>query len=94
MKTIYKYRLSISDECRIQMPMGHEILHVGLDPNEAPCIWALVDSAHPSRTETFHVVGTGNPMPTYSWGEPSLRHVGSIRQGPFMWHVFVVEGAA
>jgi hypothetical protein len=84
MKTIYKYPIKITDEQEIQMPAHANVLHVGLDPQGTPCLWAMVDTAKPMEPVSVLVVGTGNPMPF----EP-LRHVGSFVQGPFVWHVFL-----
>lgn len=84
MKTIYKYPIQITNSQEVQMPFGAEVLHAGLDPQGTPCLWAMVETHHPTEPVSVLVVGTGNPMPF----EP-LRHVGSFIQSPIVWHVFL-----
>lgn len=83
MKAIHKYPISIANEQEIQMPLGAEILHAGLDPQNAPCIWAKVDTDNPIGLVNVHVVGTGHAI-EFENGD----HVGSFIQHPFVWHVF------
>ena len=84
MKTIHKYPLEISGRQEIRMPEDAEILHVGLDPNSSPHVWALVDTHAELQPMKFFVVGTGQEM--LPW---AMQHVGSFNQGPFVWHVFL-----
>lgn len=84
MKTIYKYPIQITDEQEIQMPKDANVFHAGLDANETPCVWAIVDTEAPPEPMSILVCGTGNPL-RY---EPDWR-VGSFTQGPFVWHVFL-----
>jgi len=86
MKTVYKYELQLTDYQRITVPCAglSDILQVGLDPKGQLCIWCLVQT-HATLTETYDIfiVGTGNPVPN----EAKI-HLGSVVQGPFVWHVF------
>jgi len=89
MKTIYKYEFAIKDQQPIYLPPNAKIVHVGLDPNGCPCIWAIVDADDAAFLRddinfgrTVYVVGTGHALPG---GE----YVGSFRMDPFMWHVFL-----
>ncbi len=83
MTTIHKYPLAIDDNLIIEMPQPAEIIHVGLDPAQRPCVWAVVDPAEEMTSRTLYVVGTGHPMPA-----KAQTHIGSFVQGPFIWHVF------
>lgn len=42
MKKIYKYRIEVTDDQNIEMPVGAKILTVQTQ-NGVPCIWAMVD---------------------------------------------------
>jgi hypothetical protein len=85
MKKIYKYPIEITDEQEIQIPLGSEIMHAGLDPLGNPCIWVMVDvNECQSESVTVFVVGTGHPMPhSYNC------YAGTFVHGPFVWHVFL-----
>lgn len=84
MKTIYKYPIKITNEQDIAMHAHANVLHVGLDPQGIPSVWAMVDTAKPLRPVSLLVVGTGHPVPV----EP-LCHVGSFTQNLSVWHVFL-----
>lgn len=85
MTTIWKFPISIIDRPRVRMPGGAEIIHVGLDPEGVPCLWALVDSDEKPIIYDFWLCGTGNRIPDNLYAN---RHVGSFVEGPFVWHVF------
>ena len=85
MRTIYKYPIEITDEQTITMPECAEIIHVGLDPQGTPCIWAEVITERSLRPYDVIVAGTGHPLPAGARNN----HVGSFVQGSFVWHVFV-----
>ena len=86
MKTIYKYELKLTDYQIIATPCAgnSQPLHVGFDPNGQLYVWCLVET-HSNLTENhvIFIVGTGNPIPI----EAKI-HLGSVVQGPFVWHVF------
>lgn len=86
MKTIYKYPLALIDYQIVTLKTGAKLIHVGLDPQGVPCLWALVNIQESPSEWQLWIVGTGNQMPP---GEKN--HVGSFTQGPFMWHVFTQE---
>ena len=89
MLTVYKYPLEIKDRQIIEMPSYADILSVGLDPSGKLCLWALVNTASYLWDEEIAIYGTGNPIDTNE--DESLGFIGSVRDGPFMWHVFRVE---
>lgn len=84
MRTIHKYHLQLEGVQTVDMPLSAEILHVGLDPQGAPCLWAIVETEMPTDDVTIYIVGTGHPMPT-----GCSKHLGSFVQTPFVWHVFL-----
>lgn len=82
MKTIWKYVLQLEEKQNFDMPIGAEILSCGLDPMGQISIWAMVDTEKDYIGRQIVIVGTGNPVPT------GLKFIGSVTQGPFMWHIF------
>jgi len=83
MKTIHKYPIAITDRQDVTMPRSAGIVHVGLDPNGHPCIWAMVETGNPMEDVAILIIGTGNPIP-----DDAGYHFGSFVQGPFVWHVY------
>jgi len=81
MRTIHKYPLAIVDE-QIITTQRSKWLHVGLDPQGTPCIWAEVDTRNESVRRSILIIGTGNPIPY------GAKHIGSFVQGSFVWHVY------
>ena len=77
----------------IAMPAGAEIIHAEAqygDPETGLMgtitLWALVDPGGVGMIRSFRVYGTGwRIIP----GE-ELEHVGTVTDGPFVWHVFEV----
>jgi len=86
MKTIHKYKLE-SDNDRIQMPKGAEILCLQVQHN-IPCIWALVDPEKPLIGRSFITMGTD-----WSIDNDKMSYIGTyqIAAGAFIWHVFETE---
>jgi len=85
---IYKYPISEELPCvvNINLPKGARILHWGRDPGGMPCIWAVVDIDAPPKSIAVVIVGTGFGLP-----HESAEFIGTIHDGPFMWHGFVVR---
>ena len=82
MQAIYKYPIEITDEQLITLPEYSRPLHVGLDPQGVPCIWAKVDTITVKKMKLkVFVHGTGDP---YVQGD----YLGSFVQSVFVWHVF------
>ena len=82
-KTVWKFPLA-PGRGTIQLPLFSTILHVDLDPDNAICLWAEVFPDNAKRTRTFDVLGTGHAVPS------NAKHVGSVRDAPFMWHVYSI----
>ena len=96
-KRIYKYPFAISPDYQ-HLPLGDEfmVLHVGLDGNGAPALWAVVETDDPVPNDRDHqsrviVVGTEYPADE---GRYRPRPVGTFTQGQFVWHVFIMPSVA
>lgn len=86
MKAIWKYPIQITGIQVISAPKDAKPVHVGLDPQGTPCIWALGTPEEEKDDITILMFGTGHPIhPTITEKE----HIGTIVQGAFVWHVFV-----
>jgi hypothetical protein len=84
MRTIYKYEIGLGSS--VDMPLGADVVHCGLDPNGNICIWAMVDpELDLKRTRGFVVVGTGHPLSEVD------TYIGSFVQGSFVWHICEVD---
>lgn len=90
MKTIYKYPILIEDEQTVEVPVGSEILSVGVQ-NDRMFLWAAVDTA---------VQGTvGVPILIYATGQEieadldDLFFIGTVLlyQGTLVYHIFTKE---
>ena len=86
-KTIYKYPFNIDDSFTIEMPLGAEVLSVGLDPLGQQCVWALVDTSAESIPFRFALRGTGHPAE----GLKASDFVGTFLMGRLVFHVFQVR---
>lgn len=84
MKTIYKYPIEITDYQEIEIPEGSSILHVGLDPNGVPCIWAEVNTSLKRTSIGIWIFGTGNPV-----NSDGKEHKGTFIDGFCVWHVYM-----
>lgn len=85
MQKIFKYPLEVTDEQRIEMPMGAEILCVQVQGGQ-PCIWAKVIPDGAPVKRLFAVYGTGHPMNT----KQADQYVGTfqLQGGMLVFHVF------
>lgn len=78
MRTIFKYPVLQEPQW---IPNGATILHAGLDPQDVPCVWAMVDSEAEKIRRDIRIIGTG-------WDTPeNFIHIGTFIAGPFVWHV-------
>lgn len=86
MITTYKFPLRIGPNA-ITLPVANEIVHVGEDPsgNGQLCAWVRLDNSDlPVWNRQIFVCGTGQPCPH----PREAKHVGSVVQRPFIWHVY------
>lgn len=84
MRTIWKFQLptSSTNPIVLTMPVGAEILDVQMQAG-IPTLWALVDTRIDVETRRFEIYGTGHALP-----DAHRRHVGTVQEGPLVWHVF------
>ncbi len=83
---IYKYELEDATRNGIR-GVVNRVIHVGLDPNGAACLWAEVAPdivPYGGSPLKVVIVGTGMDVP-----EGHLSHCGSFVDGVFVWHVYV-----
>ncbi len=88
-RTIYKFPLAIEEKQKIEFLKEAgttcKIIHVGLDPQDQPCVWIeLYVGTYPCSYE-FKIIGTGGRVSGCD------NHVGSFVQGRYVWHVYVLE---
>jgi len=89
MRKIWKFQLPLETIAWVAMPLLAEVISTGLDPAENLCVWAVVDPNRELSKRMFLVIGTAHPLPD----EVKLsRFLGTVRQGPFMWHVYEYQG--
>lgn len=90
MRTIWKFNLEADNETTFEAPAPARVLSAGLDPAGRPSVWVEVNPDADKIVRTVFLFGTGHPL------EPEAqiaqgRFVGSIFDGPFVWHVFTEE---
>ena len=87
MKTIYRYTLNTPGPCSICTYRNCEILDVGIDPRGMLSVWIMVDTKEPMDNQLqLYIAGTGWDFLPDNLHFPV--HVGTVRQGEYMWHVF------
>jgi hypothetical protein len=84
MKVIYKYQL----KPMVLLPKEALVLKAGIQNGEL-FVWALVDPNETTHIERlFEIVGTGH---SFEHGYLTHRHVDTIFDGPFVWHIWEVN---
>lgn len=97
MQTIYKYQLENAFPVEIMMPMGAQLLTVGIQGfpsihqhgdqvqyDKVITLWARVDSEAPKEARIFKLFGTGHSINELA----KYVYVGTFYDGPFVWHLF------
>jgi hypothetical protein len=82
MKSIFKYPLALMTTQRIMLPRDANILTVQLQDGTI-CLWAEVIPENPPVSCSIKLVGTG-----IAEVEPNDSYIGTVQQGPFVWHVY------
>lgn len=87
MRTVWKYVIPVNDE-EVGVPWSeyNKVVHVGLDPADPNNVAIWVEREYKGvENLTLHcrVVGTGHTIL-----DNFCNHLGSVQQGPFMWHVY------
>ena len=87
MKVIHKYRIDITREQEVLMPIGSTILSAE-NQDRCLCVWAMADPDAPPVTRRFLVIGTGHRFESGVIG--GFQFVGTVLfdDGEFVWHVF------
>lgn len=81
MRSIWKVTLDISASRRGNVPGYAGVAHVArIGPGEV-ALWVHVDTDEPERAVMFRAYGTGHAIPD------DAKHVGTVLDGPFVWHV-------
>ena len=83
MRSVWKFRLVMTDVQSVQMPMGAEILTVQMQ-GEQCCLWALCEPENVTHSRTILIHGTGHPVGDIA------RYIGSVQMmgGALVFHVF------
>ena len=89
MLSIWKYNVEPAAFTQLLMvPEKAEVMSCGTDAEGTPSIWVLVDTdAAPTKPMEYYVVGTGWNLDFMK--NRGLMFIGTIKDGPYMWHVFV-----
>lgn len=86
MHVIYKF--AINDPRNVIMAdVGARFIHVGMDPNDQLCVWAIVNPDAPTKNHTLVVFGTGERR----LDQECHIYIGTWFNGPFVWHLFSEE---
>lgn len=85
---IWKFPLQPAERQRISTPSEMAFLSLGKDGAGEICIWAAVDTKSANRMTEIVIVGTGKPLPYVG------TYLGTVMDGPFVWHVFTGPGDA
>jgi hypothetical protein len=91
MRAVYKYPFPLRDKFTMVRPMGSKVRHVGMQPTEGlPHMWLELDPSDSgllNHLHTYHVIGTGRPVPEY------MTHVATfmVDGGRLVWHLYENE---
>lgn len=67
-------------------------LYVGFDPKGKLCVWGIVDpdaAEEQKKDYLIELVGTGHDFSEEFYH--AAEFIGTVNDGPFMWHVFALE---
>lgn len=86
LKTVFKYSLSLDDIIEVEVPIGSQLLHVGLQDGRL-MLWALVDTAANPCIKRVRCAGTGHKIV-----EDDLRFIDTVHMvgGRLIFHFFEV----
>lgn len=87
MRTIHKYPLAFDEDNSVVMPTGSRLVLFAIQ-NGIPHVWADVITGNQNEVRRLAIHGTGHPVGTLS------RHIGSLQDGPFVWHLYDKDGLA
>lgn len=88
MKTIYKYKLEVTDEQVIQLHSDYKILSVKEQYSEL-VLWAVVDTEKPKTNVTISIVGTGHEIKERDELFSYWEYIDTVMSyNGLVWHVF------
>lgn len=89
MRTIHKQHLKTEDYQTIEVPLGFEIIHVGVQHGE-PTIWYECDTEMPIQIIEILCFGTGFKLPDSGTPDGAVKHIGSfVTNDDFcVWHFY------
>src|SRR4029078_2327986 len=84
LNVIYKYRIPITDEGALSLPIGAEFLSAQ-QQHEAISVWYLVDPYVKLEKTRYRIYGTGHQVL-----EPldELHYLATVQVGEYVWHLF------
>lgn len=85
MKKIWKFEIPLGVNVVHEIPLGGVVVHTGTQ-NDTIFIWVEVDPSGYRIPRSFKAFGTGHAIQ-----EPFTSYVGTVQQGPFVWHVYEAE---
>jgi hypothetical protein len=88
MKTIWKFPIPLKDIFTLEMPENASVIHVGLDPQGIPCLWAIVFTGAGKLNRRFLLHGTGHECSPLAKRET---HIGTFIMGMLVLHLFEAE---
>ena len=88
MRTVYKFPLEIEGVQTVKIPACYNLLHVAMQ-RDVLTLWAEVVTENRLVDVTILIFGTGHSMP-----DTHKEYIGTVFQGPFVWHVYSATAAA
>jgi hypothetical protein len=93
MRTIWKFPLVVCDRQLVSLPIGFEVLKVGVQAYDihrgahvcTPCLWCIVDSASALSHRAVRCFGTGHELDASATPET---YIGTAQTGLTVWHFF------
>jgi len=83
MRAVWKFPVEFPN-CELEMPQNSWIIHVNSQGEDRVVLWVDVDTEAKRVKRRFVVVGTGHEIPAGGV------FVGSVKDSPYMWHLFEV----
>ena len=84
MTRVFKYAIE-HGRTTIGMPEGSTVVHVAMQDKHVT-LWAEVTDGGQPELREFLIVGTGQTIPD----RVPFQHVGTVMDGPFVWHVYEI----
>lgn len=81
-RAIWKYPLELKAFQTVKMPRGGQVILVAIQ-NSSITLWVEFRDDASEIEVSFYIVGTGRNVP-----EAAEKHVGSVTDGAFVWHVY------